>query len=207
METDRLDEAIRFLEARMAEGKPRPQIFNYLASLYMANDQRDIALATVERGVVFYPDNVELLYQKALLLESFGRHEDSVQTMKDLLVIDDEHAEALNFLAYALAVENRDLDEALDYAERAIHLKPAPHILDTLGWVYFRLGRLLEALKVIEEASLQLSNDAVIFEHLGEIHLALNNLEEARAAFEKALQLGSDNIDLRDKLETLADTL
>ena len=207
LETDRLDEAIRFLELRMAEGKPRPQVFNYLASLYVSNDKMDLALATVERGVGYYPNDVELLYQKALLLERSGRHEDSIQTMKALLAVDDEHAEALNFLAYALAVENRDLDEALGYAERAISLKPAPHILDTLGWVYYRLGRLLEALKVTEEASIKLSDDAVIFEHLGEIHLALNNLEQARAAFEKALQLGSDNVDLRDKLETLADTL
>ena len=79
--------------------------------------------------------------------------------------------------------------------------------MDTLGWVYYRLGRLIEALKVIEEASLELSEDAVIFEHLGEIHLALSNTEQARAAFEKALQLQPDNLDLRGKLEALADKL
>jgi tetratricopeptide (TPR) repeat protein len=130
-----------------------------------------------------------------------------MQAAKDLLAVDDEHAEALNFLAYALAVDNRDLDEALIYAERAIKLKPAPHILDTLGWVYYRLGRLVEALQVTEEASRKLAEDAVILEHLGDIHLALNNLDEARAAFEKALSLQPDNTDLRSKLETLAETL
>jgi len=104
-----------------------------------------------------------------------------------------------------LAVDNRDLDEALDYAERAMRLKPAPHILDTVGWVYYRLGRFLEALKITEEASRQLTEDAVIFEHLGDIHLALKNIEKARAAFEKALLLQPDNVDLRDKLEKLAD--
>jgi tetratricopeptide (TPR) repeat protein len=122
-----------------------------------------------------------------------------------VLAIDDQHAEALNFLAYALAVENRDLDEALLYAERAVELKPAPHILDTLGWVYYRLGRLLEALRVIEEASLELSDDAVIYEHLGDIHLALHNVKRARAAFEAALKLQPDNFAVREKLESLAD--
>jgi len=207
LETERVDEAIKLLEARMAEGQPRSQVFNYLASLYMANGQHENALATVEHGIELYREDVELLYQRVLILERIERHDEAMQAAKDLLVIAEDHAEALNFLAYALAVDNRDLDEALDYAERAIRLKQAPHILDTLGWVYYRLGRLLEALKVIEEASLELSEDAVIFEHLGEIHLALSNTEQARAAFEKALQLQPDNPDLRGKLEALADTL
>jgi len=207
LETGRISEAIKLLESRMAEGKPRPQVYNYLTSLYMANGQHDQALTTVELGFELYPDNVELLYQRVLILERTEQHDEAMQAAKDLLAVDGEHAETLNFLAYALAVENHDLDEALDYAERAISIKPAPHILDTLGWVYYRLGRFLEALKAIEEASLQLSEDAIIFEHLGEIHLALRNMEQARAAFERSLQLQPDNLDLRGKLETLADTL
>ncbi len=207
LETGRTGEAIQLLESRMAAGKSRPQIYNYLTSLYMANDQHSKALNTVERGVELYPDNVDLLYQRVLILERVEQHEAAMLAAKDLLAVDAEHAETLNFLAYALAVENRDLDEALAYAERALDLKPAPHILDTLGWVYYRLGRFSEAFKVIEEASLKLSEDAVVFEHLGEIHLALNNTDQARAAFEKALQLQPDNVELRGKLERLADAL
>jgi tetratricopeptide (TPR) repeat protein len=205
LENDRIDEAITLLESRKASGKPRPQIYHYLASLYMANDQHEKAISVAEEGVQRYPDNVELLYQKGLVLERSGHHEEAGQAMKKVLALDDQHAEALNFLAYAYAVENRQLDEALEYAERAVERDPAPHILDTLGWVYYRLGRFMDALKVIEEASRQLSEDAVIFEHLGDIHLALGNREEARAAFERALQLQPDNIDLRDKLENLSD--
>ena len=206
LETGRINEAIKLLEARMAEGQPRPQVFNYLASLYMANADFANALATVERGLELYQNNIELLYQRTLILERIGQHEEAMLAAQALLAVDEEHAEGLNFLAYALAVDNRDLDKALAYAERALHLKSAPHILDTLGWVYYRLGRLNEALEVIEEASRQLPDDAVIFEHLGEIHLALNNMEQARAAFEKSLQLQPDNDALRAKLETLAKT-
>ena len=61
-----------------------------------------------------------------------------MQAMQELLVIDSNNAEALNFVAYGLALENRDLDVALEYAEKAVNLKPAPHILDTLGWVYYQ---------------------------------------------------------------------
>ena len=206
LETERVGDAIKLLESRLTEGQPRPQVFNYLASLYMADMQHEKAFNTLEQGVKLYPDDLDLLYQRILILERTDRHEAAMQAAKSLLTIDEEHAETLNFLAYALALENRNLDEALGYAERAIKLKPAPHILDTLGWVYFRLGRLIEALKVIEEASRQLFEDAVIFEHLGEIHLALGNMAQARAAFEKSLQLQPDNLDLRGKLETLVET-
>jgi len=173
----------------------------------MAQVLSDLALTTLGNGLDLYPENTDLLYQKALILERVGRHQEASQTMKTLLSFDDKHAEALNFLAYELAVKNIDLDEALQYAERAIALKPAPHIMDTLGWVYYRMGRLIEALKVVEEASRQLSEDAVVFEHLGEIHQSLSNLEQARTAFEKSLQLAPDNDKLREKLETLADAL
>ena len=84
-------------------------------------------------------------------------------------------------------------------------MKSAPHILDTLGWVYYRLGRLNEALKAITEASRQLPEDAVVHEHLGDIYLAMKNLQKARAAYTKALELQPDNAELRDKLKKLAD--
>ncbi len=205
MENSRLDEAVALFESRLDEGLPRPQVYNYLTSLYMANDQQDKAISSIEEGVERYPENIELLYQKGLVYERSGRHEEAKQAMLTLIEIDDEHAEALNFLAYAYAVENQNIETALDYAERAIELKPAPHIMDTLGWVYYRQGRLLEALQVIEEASRELVEDAVVFEHLGDILLALKNTERAREAFEKALQLEPENTELRKKLESLAD--
>lgn len=204
LQNDQLDEAISLLESRKSEGEPRPPVFHYLSSLYMADKQHDKALATVEEGVQRYPDNVELVYQKGLVLERSGRHADAAETMRAVLALDDEHAEALNFIAYGHALDNRNLEEALEFAERAYQLDPAPHILDTLGWVYYRLGRLQEALAAIEQASRQLTEDAVVFEHLGDIHLALGNRQEARAAFERALQLQPDNLDLRDKLEKLS---
>jgi Flp pilus assembly protein TadD len=62
---------------------------------------------------------------------------------------------------------------------------------------------LLEALKVIEEASRELSGDAIVLEHLGDILSALGNIERARDAYEKALQLEPENVELRKKLESL----
>ncbi len=204
LETGRTSEAVRLLEDRLAQGQPRPQILYYLTSLHLSAGEYEKALKVSGLGADLYPEHIDLLYQRGLVLERAGRHEDAMLVMRNLVSLDDKHAEALNFLAYALAVQNVNLDEALAFAERAIALKPAPHIMDTLGWVYFRLGRLIEALQVIREASLKLTEDAVIFEHLGDIHLALNNRDEAFDAFSKALGLDPGNVALREKLDGLA---
>jgi tetratricopeptide (TPR) repeat protein len=122
-----------------------------------------------------------------------------------VIAADPDYAEALNFLAYALADENRDLEEALLFAERAVALKPAGHVLDTLGWVYYRLGRYEEALKAIEEASRLLPEDEVVFEHLGDVLSALGKVARARAAYQKSLDLKPDNQSVRDKLQVMGE--
>ena len=82
-------------------------------------------------------------------------------------------------------------------------LKPAGHILDTLGWVYYRLGRFEEARKAIEEARRLLPEDEVILEHLGDVLTALGKLAAARAAYQESLDLKPDNQAVRDKLQRL----
>ena len=88
-------------------------------------------------------------------------------------------------------------------AERAVALKPAGHVLDTLGWVYYRLGRYEEARRAIEEASRLLPEDEVIFEHLGDVLAALGKTAAAKAAYQRVLDLKPDNQVVRDKLQRL----
>ena len=88
-------------------------------------------------------------------------------------------------------------------AQRAVALKPAGHILDTLGWVYYNLGRFEEARKAIEEALRLLNDDPVIYEHLGDILLALGKPAAARTAYQKSLELEPDNPSVKDKLQLM----
>ena len=123
--------------------------------------------------------------------------------MQEVVALYDEHAEALNFLAYAYAEDNRNLEEALVMAEKALALKDAAHILDTLGWVYYRLGRLDQALEIITLARQKLPDDEVVLEHLGDIQRALNNYEAARLAYQEALELDPENVTIQNKLKNL----
>jgi Flp pilus assembly protein TadD len=85
------------------------------------------------------------------------------------------------------------LDTALKYIKKAVELKPDNgYILDSLGWVYFRLGRLNEARDVLEKALKLTADDANIHDHLGDVYRALHDFEKARKAYQKAVELYSD---------------
>lgn len=203
VQTERATDAMALLENRLKQPEPRPQIFYYLAVLHLGAGDQAKALEVLNQGLEVYPEDADLLYEKGVTLERLGEKGPARDTMELVIAADPDHAEALNFLAYGMAEENRDLDQALAMAERAVSLKPAGHILDTLGWIYFRLGRLDEARKAIEEAKRLLPEDEVVQEHYGDVLQALGRTAAAREAYQKALELKSDNPALREKLQKL----
>lgn len=102
------------------------------------------------------------------------------QIMEECLRRHPESHEALNYLAYTWAERNTRLEEALDFVTRALDAEPDNGAyLDTLGWVYYRLGRFDEARAQIERAIGILGEDAVLADHLGDVHAALGNAAEA----------------------------
>jgi tetratricopeptide (TPR) repeat protein len=97
---------------------------------------------------------------------------------------------ALNFLAYLWADENRNLEKALTYSVRSLTHDPAnAAYVDTLGWIYYRLGRFEEALQTITKAHALGGDDPEILLHLGDIQLALGNTEAAIAYWQQSITL------------------
>ncbi len=203
MQTDRLDEAVSLLEMQMEMGGARPQFFYYLAAIHLTEKRLNEALAVLEQGTQRFPDNTDLLYQEGLTLERMGRHDQAIEVMHKVIALDAKHAEAMNFVAYAYADTNTNLDEALTLVQRAIKLKPAGHIHDTLGWVYYRLGRFEEARQSIEEASRLLLEDEVVLAHLAEIYMSLKAFEQARDICRRLLELDPENTFAKEMLDAL----
>ena len=93
-------------------------------------------------------------------------------------------------------------DEALDMAVRANELDANnPYFLDTLGWVYFKLGRLAEAAEAIEQAVDTDDSFALLYDHLGDVYDAQGRTADARDAWARSLELDSENEAVRAKLE------
>jgi len=175
-----------------------------LAALY--EEQQDIpqALKALERGLRIFPGDGGLLYHQGVIHERGKNRDQAIAAMRQVIEIDPEHAEALNFLAYIYAEEGIHLDEALDLAGRALELKPEGHIIDTLGWVYFKLRRYGEARVELERAALLMPDDSVVQEHLGDVYRALKLWDKARRAYLRALELNPDNASVSEKLEELS---
>ncbi|KAF1688353.1 hypothetical protein CR938_10500 [Pseudoxanthomonas taiwanensis] len=155
------------------------------------------------RGLAAFPDDVELLYARALAWERQDRIDRAEADLRRLLVVDPENVAALNALGYTLADRTERYQEALELIDRARVAEPDnAAIVDSHGWVLYRLGRHQEALVELRRAW-GLLKDPEIGVHLGEVLWVLGRRDEARRYFEEARQLDPDNRALRRALERL----
>lgn len=146
----------------------------------------DSALSTL-------PDSTELIYEAALTAERIGKPELLESHIKHLLAIKPDHAHALNALGYSLAERNVRLAEARDLIAKAQSLAPEdPFIMDSMGWVLYRQGKLPDALRTLENAY-RIKADPEIAAHLGEVLWAMNRKDEARRILSEAAKANPDN--------------
>lgn len=130
----------------------------------------------------------DLLYSRAMLAEKMGRLDILETDLKAILAKDANNATALNALGYTLADRTDRYDEAYTYIKRAYELSPNDfYILDSMGWVLYRLGRLDEAVEFLQQA-LELRNDPEIAAHLGEVLWVMGEKKAAKEVWETALK-------------------
>ncbi len=203
-----IQRAITLLNSSLADPLHlHPIFYSLLSSLYKEEGEKEKAMASLTAGIAAFPKNAELYFEQALLLEDAGLHLEAAHTMQRVLQLNPNHAEALNFIGYTWADHNINLDKAYRYISKAVDLKPDNgFIRDSLGWVYFRMGRLEQALHEMKKAVQLEPDDPHIREHLGDVCRAMGRTEQARTAYRKALQLAkeaSEKAELQKKIDAL----
>ncbi|MGD9948327.1 MAG: tetratricopeptide repeat protein [Desulfobulbus sp.] len=194
-EQDRLDEAQELLERQISTGTLRnSELYIMLAALHQLKGRDDLSKQVLLQGIEAFPNDESLLYEYGLMLESDGDHEAALAIMEKIIQLKPDHAAALNFVGYSWADTEVNLDQALEYIRRAIELKPENgYIHDSLGWVYYRLGKLEQAIKELEIAVQLSPEDAAIRDHLGDVYLESGRVRDALHTFKKALKLSKDD--------------
>jgi len=145
------------------------------------------AMAVYDEALGAFPETPDLLYARAMLAASMNRLEMLEQDLTAIIEKNPDHADALNALGYTLADQTDRYDEALGYIQRALALKPEdPAVLDSMGWVQYRLGNLESALTYLRKA-LDLMPDGEIAAHLGEVLWAKGETDKAWRVWEDAL--------------------
>ena len=149
------------------------------------------------------PDNHDLIYQHALAADDAGDLNAAITILQHMIMLFPASADGWNALGYLLADHNLQLQTAEQYIRRALQINPdSANILDSLGWVYYRQGRLSEAQTVLLMA-VKKSNSAEIWTHLGEVYWQLGEYEQARAIFSQARQNEPDNAVLLETVRRL----
>ncbi len=155
-----IDQAINLLKKHIeSEATRSPLFYALLSSLYQTKGENLAALTLMKTAVSVYPVNHQLLFEYALVLDKNGMTDQALIMMERVLELQPDHAEALNYIGYTWADKNIHLKKALEYILRATKLKPDNgFIIDSLGWVYYRLGDFQQARKELEH-SLELVPD------------------------------------------------
>ena len=150
-----------------------------------------------------YPDNTDLLYSRGVFSANVDLVDRAEQDLRAVLAKKPKNADALNALGYTLADQTDRYQEALELITQAHKLKPdSAAVVDSLGWVYYRLGNLPEAKKYLQLA-LKLQNDDEIAAHLGEVLWVSGEKEQARKVWDKAMEDFPDSQILSETLKRL----
>ena len=197
-----LDAGLRHLE-EYARGHPQvgPDVVGVKAGLATALEDPDQAMAILDAGLAQYPDSLDLRMSRVFAYERRGDSDAAIRDLRHLLRERPGDATVQNALGYTLADRDRSLDEA--HALIAAALAQTPDnaaVLDSMGWVLFRQGRLPEALDHLNRAN-DLGDDAEIDLHLGEVQWALGDRDAARATWQQALEAYPNDARLKERLE------
>lgn len=197
-----LEAARRQLQSlRLANPKLAPRLYLFEGDLLIKADDLQAALALYNRALSELPDNRDILYARGLLHEKLDDITAAEADFKQILQQQPDHADTLNALGYTLADRTDRLQEALAYIQRAHELKPdEPAILDSLGWVYYRLGEYDQAIDYLKQAW-EKFRDSEVAAHLGEALWQAGQHAEARRIWQEGQQVNPDNPVLKRTLE------
>lgn len=147
------------------------------------------AMQVLSAALEVFPGDFDLLYLRAMTAETLGRIDLLEEDLQSILARDPANADALNALGYTLADRTDRYEEAYVYIQRALALSPQNNaILDSMGWVLYRLGNYKEAIKYLRR-SLEIQQNHEVAAHLGEVLWVSGEREEALNVWEQALEL------------------
>lgn len=198
---------------RLTQENPDPYELASLAELWLTRGvegrtaaeeylRRALEQSTAEQAAL----QSQILFQLAVIRSARGEHQEAAVAYERLIEMDPDNAAALNNLAWLYVNDLGDPERALPYIERAAELMEGSHtILDTLGYVQFRLGHLDEAERTLQR-SVNLNRGAENTMHYAQVLMAQGHKARAGRELREALQLRPD-ARIRSEIERLLDDI
>ena len=200
----KLAEALKLIRAADAT-TPAEQRYKLLTEVQLLLDEKKLTEARdiLNKANAETPDDIDLVYQEAMVDERLNRLDEMEKLLRRILVLQPDNSQALNALGYSLADRNLRLDEALTMVKQAHELSPAdPFIVDSLGWVEYRMGHFDAAATLLAQAYSS-RKDTEIAAHLGEALWADGKRDEAARVLREAHKLDAGNEVLKQTMSRL----
>lgn len=201
---DGLEEARQILAETKVKGTAA-QVHLLLAENRLLRDvgAHQKALLLLESGKQKFPDNTRVLYDYAMLAEKLGKLTEMEASLRRIIVLEPDNHHAYNALGYSLANRNLRLSESQELIARALELAPNDaFIMDSMGWLRVRQGRLDDAEKLLRRAY-EKHPDVEIAVHLGEVLWLKGKKAEARKLWREVTTKESNNDTLQETLRRL----
>lgn len=199
-----LDEALVIVkEAREQNPAWQEPLFLLEAELLINADQPEKALQVYEQALKGLPESINLLYGRAMAYEKLDDLEGLERDLRAILALDAQNTAALNALGFTLADRTLRYEEAQTLIMQAYKLNSDdPAILDSMGWVQFRMGNFEQAEKYLQMAYARLPDDEIAA-HLGEVLWMKGERAAARSLWAEALQVSPDSQILQETMDRL----
>jgi len=186
--------------------KREPQnidIYRTLGMVYLQQKKFKEAEDTYRLILKLSPNDAEAYFYLGNIYDESKNKSAAIEELKKSLQVNPDYHEALNYLGYLYVEESQNLDQAEIMIKKALEMQPDNGAyVDSLGWLYFRQGKLKQAIKELEKARL-LMDDPVIYDHLGEAYLQVNDIGKAKLNWQKSLQLDQKQDKIKEKLEKI----
>lgn len=194
------DESIAFLEEIYAKDKDANALIQ-IGDVYRRAERHEDAIKAYNRAVdalggKINADHWSVFYARGMSYERTGNFPRAEADLEAALEFKPNHPYLLNYLGYSWADQGKKLDRALELIEKAAKLRPDDgYIVDSLGWVYYRMGRYEEATKYLEKAVELVPYDPTINDHLGDAYWKVGRRHEARFQWQRAMNHTEDEKD------------
>jgi len=182
------------------------EFYYMLSRSYSSDNDLENALVNIKKSINLNPEDVRYLQFCADLYYNLNKLGEAEEAYCAVIKLDPDYHLALNNFSYMLAEQGRNLEDALKMSQKAVKSRPEnSSYLDTLGWIYFKLGNYQTALECILEAidfaeKINNSANSVLYDHIGDVYEKLGQKDNARSYWQKALELDENNETIRNKL-------
>ncbi|MFA8386738.1 MAG: tetratricopeptide repeat protein [Pelagibaca sp.] len=191
-DSDKVDAAVEVLQRLAKTHGDQPIVHSTLGDTMRQLERYEEAITAYTQALSLFEVETQrqwfLHYARAICYERLDRWEEAEADFRAALDLNPEQPQVLNYLGYSLVEKQIKLDEALDMIERAAAARPdSGYIIDSLGWVLYRLGRYDEAVVHMERAAELMPVDPIVNDHLGDVYWAVGRKTEARFQWRRAL--------------------